>query len=49
VDFPAVAAELLKGGYDGWVSVEVFDTSVEPDFLAAESFKHLKAAFGGND
>jgi sugar phosphate isomerase/epimerase len=48
VDFPAVAAELLKGGYDGWVSVEVFDTSVEPDFLAAESFKHLKAAFGGN-
>jgi sugar phosphate isomerase/epimerase len=49
VDFPAVAAELVKGGYDGWVSVEVFDTSVEPDFLAAESFKHLKAAFGGND
>jgi len=44
VDFQAVADELIKGGYNGWVSVEVFDTSVGPDFMAAESMKQLKKA-----
>lgn len=46
VDFPPIAAALRDGGYPGWVSVEVFDTSVEPDTLAAESMRHLCAAFG---
>ena len=45
VDFGAIADVLPEGNYDGWVSVEVFDTTVEPDFLAAESMKHLRAAF----
>lgn len=45
VDFPAIAAELVRGGYDKWVSVEVFDTNVSPDTLAAESMKHLREAF----
>jgi sugar phosphate isomerase/epimerase len=45
VDFQPIADELVKGGYTGWVSVEVFDTTVEPDFLASESMRHLKAAF----
>lgn len=45
VDFPAIAAELIRGGYDKWVSVEVFDTTISPDTLAAESMKHLRAAF----
>jgi sugar phosphate isomerase/epimerase len=47
VDFPPIAAELLRGGYEGWVSVEVFDTTVPPDFLAAESLKNLRTAFAG--
>lgn len=45
IDFPPIAAELIKGGYEGWVSVEVFDTAVSPDTLAAESMKNLRAAF----
>lgn len=47
VEFPPIARELVAGGYDGWVSVEVFDTSVEPGVLAAESMRHLRAAFTG--
>ncbi|HVJ45956.1 MAG TPA: TIM barrel protein, partial [Luteolibacter sp.] len=45
VAFQPIADELVKGGYKGWVSVEVFDTTVEPDFLAGESMRHLRAAF----
>lgn len=45
IDFPAIAAELVKGGYDGWVSVEVFDTNITPDTLAAESMKNMRSAF----
>lgn len=45
VDFPAIAAELIRGGYDKWVSVEVFDTTISPEILAAESMRHLRAAF----
>ncbi len=47
VDFPEIARVLQEGDYRGWVSVEVFDTSVEPDFLAGESLRNLRAAFGG--
>lgn len=45
VDFPAIATELIKGGYDKWVSVEVFDTTISPETLATESMKHLRTAF----
>ncbi|MEK6230472.1 MAG: sugar phosphate isomerase/epimerase [Luteolibacter sp.] len=45
IDFPPIAAELITGGYDKWVSVEVFDTNILPDTLAAESMKNLRAAF----
>jgi sugar phosphate isomerase/epimerase len=47
VDFPSIAAELVRGGYDGWVSVEVFDLSAGADFIAAESMRNLRAAFSG--
>ncbi len=47
VDFNSIAAELVAGGYGGWVSVEVFDTGSEPDFLASESMRNLRAAFAG--
>lgn len=45
IDFPSIAAELIQGGYDKWVSVEVFDTTISPDILAAESMKNLRAVF----
>jgi len=45
VDFPPIAAELIKGGYDKWVSVEVFDTNISPDTLASESMQNLRTAF----
>lgn len=45
VDFPAIARELIAGDYKGWVSVEVFDTTLSPDQLAGESMSHLRAAF----
>jgi sugar phosphate isomerase/epimerase len=45
IDFPPIAAELIQGGYDKWVSVEVFDTTTSPDSLAAESMKNLRAVF----
>lgn len=46
VPFPPIADALVEGGYQGWVSVEVFDTELEPDQLAAESLRQLRAAFG---
>jgi sugar phosphate isomerase/epimerase len=45
VRFPQIADALVKGGYKGWVSVEVFDTNLEPDYLASESIKNLRSAF----
>lgn len=45
IDFPPIAAELTHGGYDGWVSVEVFDKDISPEVLAAESLKNLRYAF----
>lgn len=45
IEFPPIATELIKGGYDKWVSVEVFDTKLSPDTLAAESMKNLRSAF----
>lgn len=45
IDFPPIAAELIKGNYDKWVSVEVFDTNISPETLASESMKNLRTAF----
>lgn len=45
VPFPPIADALIKGGYKGWVSVEVFDTGIEPDLLASESLRNLRSAF----
>ncbi len=45
IDFPPIAAALVTGGYDKWVSVEVFDTNISPEILASESMKNLRSAF----
>ena len=45
VDFPPIADALVKGGYEGWVSVEVFDLTEGADAIAAESMRNLKSAF----
>jgi sugar phosphate isomerase/epimerase len=45
IDFEPIAATLIEGGYHGWVSVEVFDTGIAPETLAAESMKNLRSAF----
>ncbi len=45
VEFPPIAAELIRGEYEGWVSVEVFDTNIPPETLAAESMENLREAF----
>jgi len=45
-DFRPVAVALDDVGYDGWVSVEVFDFSPGPETIAAESYKYLTAVFG---
>jgi len=45
VDFPPIAAELIKGNYRGWISVEVFDLTNGPDAIAAQSMHNLQSAF----
>ncbi len=45
VDFKPIATELVRGGYDKWISVEVFDTRISPDILASESMENLRSAF----
>jgi sugar phosphate isomerase/epimerase len=44
-DFRPIAAELKEIGYQGYVSVEVFDFSAGPERIAAESLRYLKEAF----
>lgn len=45
VEFRPIAAELVKGGYEGWVSVEVFDLAMGADAIAAKSMENLRSAF----
>lgn len=45
VDFVPIAHTLKKVGYDGIVSVEVFDYEPNPQTIARESLAYLKRAF----
>lgn len=45
VDFKPIAAALKEVGYNGYVSVEVFNFDEGPQVIAQESLKTLKAAF----
>ena len=46
VDFKPIGAALREVGYDGVVSVEVFDFEEGPEVIATQSLANLKEAFG---
>ncbi|MHA1733601.1 MAG: sugar phosphate isomerase/epimerase family protein [Promethearchaeota archaeon] len=43
LDFHPIAAALREIGYDGWVSVEAFDKTVDPVDLARASYDYLRS------
>ena len=45
VDFYPIASALKEVGYDGFVSVEVFNFDEGPQVIAEESLRNLRAAF----
>jgi len=45
VDFTPIAAALESSGYDGWVSVEVFNYEPGAEFIAETSRANLKSVF----
>jgi sugar phosphate isomerase/epimerase len=45
VDFKPIAATLKQVGYDGYVSVEVFNFDEGPEVIATKSLGYLKASF----
>lgn len=45
IDFKSVARALKSINYDGYVSVEVFDLSPNPETVATEAIKYLRAVF----
>ena len=49
IEFPPIAKELIDGGYNGWISVEVFDLARGADVIAAESFRNLQSAFAESE
>jgi sugar phosphate isomerase/epimerase len=44
VDFVPILSALKSAGYEGWVSVEVFDYAPDPDTVARVSIETLRAA-----
>jgi len=46
VDFRPIAAALKEVGYDGFVSVEVFNFDEGPELIASKSLEYLRAVFG---
>jgi len=46
VDFQPIAAALKEVGYNGVVSVEVFDFAEGPEVIATKSLEYLKRVFG---
>lgn len=49
VDFVPIAKALSDTGYDGFVSVEVFDYTPDAETIATESIRYLKETFGAAD
>jgi sugar phosphate isomerase/epimerase len=45
VDFRPIAAALREVGYDGWVSVEVFNFEDGPEVMASRSIAYLRRVF----
>jgi sugar phosphate isomerase/epimerase len=45
VDFIPIAAALREVGYDGYVSVEVFNFDEGPEQIATKSLEYLHAVF----
>jgi len=45
VDFKPIAAALKKVGYDGFVSVEVFNFDEGPEVIASRSLEYLRESF----
>ena len=47
VDFKPIAAALKEVGYEGYVSVEVFNFDEGPEVIATKSIEYLKKTFAG--